>query len=91
MLAPSGLQSELAANMGVVATSMTNTDHDDLMMVLEKALFLQRASDASSTIRERLATVAQELRTAAAGSAAADCLIRLANDFDEHAMTGEQK
>lgn len=65
--------------------------HGTLVQAIEQALFLQKASDASSTIRERLAAVANELRSAAQDAdAATDRLLRLASHL-EHASMGDDQ
>jgi hypothetical protein len=75
-----------------MTTTMSGTEPNDLMMVIEQALFVQKANQASSTIRKRLAAVAQELRAAAANSdTAGESLLRLASHFDEQATAGEDE
>ena len=62
-----------------------------LVRAIEQALFLQKASDTSSTIRERLAAVASELRCAAQDAeAATDRLLRLANHLEQASMGDDQ-
>ena len=56
-----------------------------------KQALVYLAADPSEVIRRRLATVAEELRHAAAkAEMEKDHLLRLANDFEHHSKPGER-